>query len=113
MNSDNNRNTKVTWAQAVRDVLNTAMNRGQLPILIVMLAFLFVLYRLPSEDISKLTFLFLEYLKTGYIVGYILFIVTVLAWIRDAKRNRRNYAKLEKEFKKYSSKMKNKIGVQR
>ncbi|WP_249960841.1 hypothetical protein [Histophilus somni] len=113
MNSDNNQNTGVTWAQAVRDVLNTAMNRGQLPILIIILAFVFILYRLPTEDISKLTFLFLEYLKNGYIAGYILFIVTVLAWIRDAKRNRRNYAKLETEIKKYSSKMKNKTGVQR
>lgn len=113
MNSDNKRNSKVTWAHAVRDVLNTAMNRGQLPILIVMLAFLFVLYRLPAEDISKLTFLFLEYIKTGYIVGYLLFIGTVLLWIRDAKRNRRDYAKLEKEFKKYLSKTQNKTGVQR
>ena len=112
MNS-HNQNSKVTWAQAVRDVLNTAMNRGQLPILIVMLSFLLILYKLPQEDISKLTFTFLEYLKAGYVLGYVLFISALLAWVYDAKRNRRNYAKLEKEFKKYSSKMKNKIGAQR
>lgn len=112
MNS-HNQNSKVTWAQAVRNVLNTAMNRGQLPILIVMLSFLLILYKLPQEDISKLTFTFLEYLKAGYVLGYVLFISILLAWVYDAKRNRRNYAKLEKEFKKYSSKMKNKIGAQR
>ncbi|NEN75591.1 hypothetical protein F9B74_04510 [Pelistega sp. NLN82] len=98
---------KVTWAQAVRDIINTAINRGQLPILIMMMAVLLILYRLPPSDISTLVFLVLNYLKTGYFIGYLLFIVTVFLWIRDAKRNRRNYAKLETEFKRYLLRKKN------
>ncbi|MDE3983536.1 hypothetical protein NUS48_12090, partial [Glaesserella parasuis] len=97
-------NSKVTWAQAVRDVLNTAMNRGQLPLLFILLCCFLVLYRLPEEQLSLLVFKIMQGLKDGYLVGYALVVVILVIWYWDSRRIRRKYAELSTQYTKLQQK---------
>ncbi|QIM65247.1 hypothetical protein [Frederiksenia canicola] len=97
-------NNKVTWAQTVRDVLNTAMNRGQLPLLFILLGCLLVLYRLPEEKLSLLVFKIVQGLKDGSLVGYTLFVLILIVWYWDARKIRRKYAELSTQYQKLQQK---------
>ncbi|MDE3973521.1 hypothetical protein NUQ37_11635 [Glaesserella parasuis] len=97
-------NSKVTWAQAVRDVLNTAMNRGQLPLLFILLCCFLVLYRLPEEQLSLLVFKIMQGLKDSYLVGYALVVVILVIWYWDSRRIRRKCAELSTQYTKLQQK---------
>lgn len=97
-------NNKVTWAQAVRDVLNTAMNRGQLPVLFILLGCLLVLYRLPEEQLSLLVFKIVQGLKDGSLVGYALVVLILIVWYLDARKIRKEYAELSTQYQKLQPK---------
>lgn len=97
-------NNKVTWAQAVRDVLNTAMNRGQLPLLFILLCCFLVLYRLPEDQLSALVFKIIQGLIDGYLVGYVALIIVVMIWYWDSRRLRRKYAELSTQHQKLQQK---------
>lgn len=97
-------NNKVTWAQATRDILNTAMNRGQLPLLFILLCCLLVLYRIPEEQLSLLVFRIIQGLKDGYLVGYFLVLVILIVWYWDSRRLRKKYAELFALYQKSQQK---------
>ncbi len=97
-------NNKVTWAQAVRDVLNTAMNRGQLPLLFILLCCFLVLYRLPQEELSHLVFKIFQGLKDGHLIGYVLAVLILIIWYWDGRKIRRKYAELSIQYQKLQQK---------
>ncbi|UEA17474.1 hypothetical protein K7G92_000679 [Pasteurella canis] len=97
-------NNKVTWAQAVRDVLNTAMNRGQLPLLFILLCCFLVLYRLPQEELSHLVFKIFQGLKDGHFIGYVLAVLILIIWYWDGRKIRRKYAELSIQYQKLQQK---------
>lgn len=97
-------NNKVTWAQAVRDVLNTAMNRGQLPLLFILLCCFLVLYRLPQEELSHLVFKIFQGLKDGHLIGYVLAVLILIVWYWDGRKIRRKYAELSIQYQKLQQK---------
>ena len=47
-------NNHYSWARAFRDIVVTAMNRGQLPVLGVMSIFMLILWRIPEQDLSTI-----------------------------------------------------------
>lgn len=97
-------NNKVTLAQAIRDVLITAMNRGQLPLLFILACCFLVLCRLPVEQLSSLVFEIIQGLKDGYLIGYGLFIITVILWYWDGRKVRKKYSALSNQYQKLQQK---------
>ncbi|BCO32863.1 hypothetical protein TspCOW1_29660 [Thiohalobacter sp. COW1] len=83
---------KVTWAQAFRDIVIAAMNRGQLLLLMVVAVVIIPVWKMTPEESSRLVFDVLENLKNGSILGYILFVSTVLGWFFHARAMRRIYS---------------------
>ncbi|WP_107689031.1 hypothetical protein [Neisseria wadsworthii] len=67
----------VTWAQAFRDIIITAMNRGQLLLLMVTSIFMLLIWKLESNQAFDLLNNFLEKLKNWSIIGWILWVLTV------------------------------------
>jgi len=87
------KNHQVTWAQAVRDVLIASMNRGQLPIIGVLSLFFLIIWKMPSEDATKLAFSILDSLRAGELVSYIVLSVVIMGWFFHAKIMRTNFSK--------------------
>ena len=82
-------NKGVTAWEMIRDVLVTSMNKGQFPMAIVAMVMLMIIWKMPPSDVSKLAFDIVAYLKTGYLFGYALAIMTIIGWFIHAKYQRR------------------------
>ncbi|HFC8519029.1 TPA: hypothetical protein ACFP41_001923 [Neisseria weaveri] len=67
----------VTWVQAFRDIIITAMNRGQLLLLMVTSIFMLLIWKLESNQAFDLLNNFLEKLENWSIIGWILWVLTV------------------------------------
>ncbi len=83
---------KVTFWHMWRDVLVTAMNKGQFPLALLGLILIVILIKLPSETISKLTSRLYGDLKNLSLVGYVMWVLTMAAWYAHARLLRRTYA---------------------
>lgn len=81
---------KVTMWEMLRDIFVNATNKGQLPAAILGLLLVIYFIRMPVDDLKQLGSNVVEYLKTGYLLGYFLFIITLLGWFYHAKRLRRS-----------------------
>lgn len=84
--------TGYTWAQAVRDIVVTSINRGQLPILGMIAVALLVLYRLPEGDIAKLALEVVESLRRGEFWAYLIELATVVAWYVHSRAMRKAFS---------------------
>lgn len=82
----------VTWAQSFRDIIVTAMNRGQLPILAVCAIFFILIYKLDANQAFQLLNNFITELKSFYIVGWILWLLTIIMWFLYSKRIRKDFS---------------------
>ncbi|WP_422452057.1 hypothetical protein [Endozoicomonas sp. ALC066] len=94
-NKGRKRNTRiapVTWAQSVRDITVSSINRGQLPILGVIGLLILVLWRMPPEDVSKLMFQVIEHLTDGGLMGYVLSFILAFGWFYHAKKMRTKFS---------------------
>ncbi|HEY2347027.1 MAG TPA: hypothetical protein VGH80_14300 [Xanthomonadaceae bacterium] len=100
---------RVTWAHAVRDVICKALDRGQLPLLSVMLVFVMMFYRLPIDEAVDVFKRFMADLENFQICGWLLAGFVIFGWYRHARYQReqfdRDYARLDKE----KSEMQNKL----
>lgn len=84
------RQLKIGMWTAIRDIANHSINKGQFPFFIVGLIVIYMIYRMPSEEVSKLVFRILEKVVDFSIVGYILAGFTAIGWSVHAKLQRRN-----------------------
>jgi hypothetical protein len=71
---------RVTWAEMVRDVLVTAMDRGQLPVLAGFAVLGGVAWRLPPEELTKFAYDILDRFTSGSLLGWGLFILAAFGW---------------------------------
>ncbi len=85
--------TKVSVAQACRDVIITAINKGQLPFVIVGAVVVILAWKVPPEEVTPLVKWVFEKLSTWSLLGYSLFVVTVFLWYFHAQRVRRELSK--------------------
>jgi hypothetical protein len=80
-----NTNSKTNGWDALTNVLIASMNKGQFPLAIAALVFSFMIWRMPSEDVSKLVFQVFNSLIAAKMLGYGLFALTVGSWFAHAK----------------------------
>jgi len=72
--------SKVTIAQAVRDVVIHAMDKGQLLPLFVAVIIISVVWRLPEESLTELATQVWQNLLSVYLLGWVLCIAAVCGW---------------------------------
>lgn len=82
----------MSWAQALRDMVVSAINRGQLPVFGFFLVLLMLFFKMPAEDVSKLVFEILESLRHGELVAYVLLTVACVGWFTHARTMRRLFS---------------------
>lgn len=83
---------RVTWAQAFRDIVITAMNRGQFPILVVGAIIFVLIYRLNANQSFQLLKEFISKLEDFSILGWLLWVLTIGLWVVYAKKVRKNFS---------------------
>lgn len=86
------RNGNVTWAQSVRDIFVTSINRGQLPVLGLIVVTLLMIWKMPGDAVSALAEEVLHSLQNGDLWGYVLFVLTLGGWYSHAKRMRKMFS---------------------
>lgn len=96
-NNQSNSSHKVTWAQAFRDVLVAAMNRGQLLMLLAGGGVTLAIYKVPSEEMSQLIRDVLSSAQSMSILSYIVNVILVLLLFYQGKKFRRMHSE---EFKR-------------
>src|SRR5438874_8270492 len=82
-------NYKFTIWEMFSNIFVAAINKGQLPVAILGLLLVIWAIRLPASDLSVFTSNVLDGLKRGYLLGYLLFIITLGLWFFFNKRLRR------------------------
>jgi len=83
----------MTWAQAARDIFVAAINKGQLPVLGIILVILLMLYRMPPQDITAVAQKALDHLISLELLGYLLSLLTIVGWFLHARYLRREQTK--------------------
>jgi hypothetical protein len=81
----------VTWAQIVRDVLLSAMARGQLPLLGLIAVVFLVVYRLPEAELAGMVERIFELWKNGDGLGWLFWLATTSGWVWHARATRRGF----------------------
>ncbi|RAP57346.1 hypothetical protein [Oleiagrimonas sp. MCCC 1A03011] len=76
---------KVTWAQAFRDIIIAAMNKGQLIPVLLGLALLIWMVRVSPDELSKFGYRCVELIVHHHVLGYVLWIMTLLGWVMHAR----------------------------
>ena len=103
-NKQKQQNCPVTWAQAFRDIIITAMNRGQLLLLMIVFIFTILIWKLDSGQAFQLLNSFLEKLKDWSILGWVLWFVTVFLCFVLFKKVRTDFSSEMKRVGKEISK---------
>jgi hypothetical protein len=82
-------NQKVTWAQAFRDVVIAAMNKGQLIPFGLLAVVIIIILRMPPAELTILTAETINRLLAMEGVAYIFLIATLASWFFHVKYLRR------------------------
>ena len=109
--SSNTSRPKVTFWQMWRDIFVTAINKGQFLTAILGLFFLIVAWRLPPEELTSLVKDILLSLKNGYVLGYVLFALSLTGWYIHSKRIRTLASKEEKRIGNEKSELQRRVGL--
>lgn len=81
-----------TWAQAVRDITNQAINRGQLPVLGIIVILLMLIWKMPQEQVGTFVMELLAAFRTNEILGWFFSVILALGWFFHARIMRRLYS---------------------
>jgi len=103
----NNKNKQFNWSRTARDVVVTAINKGQLPILGVCSVFMVILIRIPAQDLSGLLKDIFSKLAHGELIAYILLVIQSMAWFTHARIMRRNFTEETNRICKEKSELQN------
>lgn len=89
--------SKVTAWQALRDIMVASMNKGLFIPAALTLIFLFMLYKMPDQDVAKLVFRILDDIENGSLIGYIVAGLSSGAWFIHSRWQRRTiHAEMER-----------------
>lgn len=83
---------KFTWAQAVRDMVTAAINKGQLPLFGLLFVIVCLILKMPANEVAELVFAIFDALKAGELVGYLIAIILGGCWYGHARVMRRQYS---------------------
>lgn len=79
------------WAM-IRDTLIASMNKGQLPLMAVILIILVLVSKLDAKEAANILNKIIDLLVKGSILGYALFGITLLGWFVHVKVQRRIFS---------------------
>ena len=65
------------------------MSKGQFPLAIAGLIVIVMILKMPGDQVSQLMFTIIEKLERGHLLGYALFVATVVGWFFHARHQRR------------------------
>lgn len=102
---------KVGFYHMMRDIFVTAINKGQFVTALLGLILLVVFFRLPVNDLSNIVKDVIDNLKNGVLLGYLLFIFSLIGWYIHAKRSRTIATLEEKRIGNEKSKLQEKAGL--
>ncbi|MFY3630859.1 hypothetical protein ACOTFH_29865 [Achromobacter xylosoxidans] len=105
-----NKRNRVTWAQAVRDMVTSAINKGQLPLFGLLFVVVCLIFKMPPEDVSKLVFAIFEALKAGDLVGYVIAVVLGGCWYGHARLMRKQYSAEYERIGKEKTSLQSQVG---
>lgn len=88
----------MSWAQAARDIVVTSMNRGQLPILGMIAVAMVLVLKMDEVTASAFVVSIVEALKSGALLGYFLFVVSIAGWFFHAKWMRKMFSQETKRI---------------
>lgn len=89
-----NRSTKsaVTWAQAFRDIIIRAMDRGQLLPVLLFLVVLALIWKMPESKVYDFGVVVIDGFKDLSLVGWGLVAIVCILWAGHARTMRRNHS---------------------
>lgn len=82
----------VTWAQAFRDIINKAMDRGQLLPILFFFIFMFFIYRMPSENVYEFGMNIVQGFKDLSLLGWGTTVLVSILWAGHARIMRRKHS---------------------
>lgn len=88
----NKRTSTVTWAQAFRDIINKAMDRGQLLPILFFFVVIFLIYKMPPEHVYQFGIDILHGLKNWSLVGWCSTGIVSILWAGHARSMRRRHS---------------------
>ncbi|NVJ59791.1 MAG: hypothetical protein HWE27_05335 [Gammaproteobacteria bacterium] len=89
-----NKNVKntVTWAQAFRDIILKAMDRGQLLPVLLFLICLALIWKMPDEKVYDFGVMILNGFKNLSLLGWGIAVLVCVLWAGHARTMRRNHS---------------------
>ena len=111
------KNNKGYWSEsrkingwvALRDISTAAISKGQLPILIFGLVILLLVYKLDNNAASQVFNKILELLATAHLLGWLLSIIFLVAWLFHGRFQRKTFtdeiSRLSEERNKLQAKL--------
>jgi len=99
----------MSWAQALRDMVVSSINKGQLPIFGLFLVILMLIYKMPEADVSRLVFEILESLRKGEFIAYILLGITGFSWFVHSRSMRKKFSDETKRIGREKSALQSKL----
>lgn len=69
---------KIGFWHMLRDVLVASLNKGQFPLACLFVVVLVFVIRMPPTDLSKLAWRLLDDLESAKLLGYALFVITLV-----------------------------------
>lgn len=85
-------NGKVTWAQAVRDMVNRSMSTGQLLPFGIFVLLAIVFWRMPAEDLRETMHEIISGFINGQLWGWGVSLFLLIAWVSHSKRMRKEFS---------------------
>ena len=89
---NNNNKTTVSWAQAFRDIIIRAMDRGQLLPVLGFLLFLAFIWKMPEENVYEFGVLILKGFKDLSLAGWGVSGIVCILWAGHARIMRRKHS---------------------
>jgi hypothetical protein len=96
---------KVTWAQAFRDIIVTAMSTGQFPVFAMFFVIVFILNKIPDKDVFTLAKTVLLHLKQGEGLAYGFLMFLSYYGFRYTKAIRASFQKENQKLKDENMKL--------
>lgn len=88
------RNVKstVTWAQAFRDIILKAMDRGQLLPVLLFLICLALIWKMPDDKVYDFGVIIVNGFKDLSLLGWAATVIVCVLWAGHARTMRRNHS---------------------
>ena len=75
----------------LRDIVLAAINKGQLPVLAILIVFIILVVKIPPRDVSHVLSQGTEALEHYHILGWITSLLTTFGWYRHYKWLRKTH----------------------